>query len=49
MGIRYPSDVAFSPRFVFTWVKLGDFDLPDMFRIMSQTFLIGVLLFKFET
>ena len=22
-------DVAFVPRFVFKWVKLGDFDLPD--------------------
>ena len=42
-------DVAFVPRFVFKWVKLGDFDLPDIFRIISQTFLIGVLLFKFET
>ena len=41
--------VAFVPRFVFKWVKLGDFDFPDIFRIMSQTFLIGVLLFKFKT
>ena len=29
-------DVAFVPRFVFKWVKLVDFDLPDIFRIMSQ-------------
>ena len=36
-------DVAFVPRFVFKWVKLGDFDLPDIFRIISQTFLIGDL------
>ena len=36
-------DVAFVPRFVFKWVKLGDFDLTDIFRIISQTFLIGVL------
>ena len=31
--------VAFVPRVVFKWVKLGDFDLSDIFRITSQTFL----------
>ena len=40
-GICSFFDVASVPRFVFKWVKLGDFDLPDIFRIMFQTFLIG--------
>ena len=40
-------DVAFVPRLVFKSVKLGDFDLPDIFRIIFQTFLIGVLKVRF--
>ena len=32
-------DVAFVPRFVFKWVKLGDFDLPDIFRINTFTLM----------
>ena len=41
--------MAFVSRFVFKWVNWGDFDISDIFRIISQTFLIGILLFKFET
>ena len=41
-------DDAFVSKGVFGCVKLEDFDLPDIFRIMSQIFLMGVLLLSFE-
>ena len=40
-------DVAFVSKRVFRCVKLEDFDLPDIFRIMAQTFLMGVFMIKF--
>ena len=36
-------EVAFVSKRVFRCVKLENFDFPDIFRIMSQTFLMGVL------